>query len=429
MMIFTLMVILVVTMIIGMPIAFGIGMASLVTLWLAGVPFVLISQQIFRGLSSFTMLAIPLFVLAGNIMLKGRITITLLDVADLLVGRIRGGLGHVNIVVSMLFAGITGMAAADTTAIGSVMIPAMVEKGYERDYSTAITIASSVIGPIIPPSLNFVIYALAVGKISIGGLFLAGAIPGVVTGFALMIIHYIISQKRGYEKREYHISFRKALQIFKNGIYALLLPIIIIGGILGGMFTATEAAAVGSLYAFIISFFVYRSIKIEDLPEIFMETVKVSGMIVLILGNSNVFSWILTTQNIPRIIGNALMQATTNQYIFLLFINVILLIIGCLLDTFPAIVIFAPIFHPIAIQYGINPIHFAIIMCVNLLVGLNTPPIGTGLFLGVAVGKTSLEKLVKAVLPFSIIEIIVVLLITYIPILTLWLPNFFGFIQ
>jgi tripartite ATP-independent transporter DctM subunit len=425
--VFILIGVLAVTLMMGIPIAFCIGLATMVALAVQGTSFTEIPRNMFAGLNSFPLLSMPLFILAGDIMLRGRITKMLLDVSDLAVGRITGGLGHVNILASILFAGITGMATADTTALGSVLIPAMVEKGYERDYSTAITIASSIIGPIIPPSLTFVIYALAVGQISIGGLFLAGAVPGLLMGLGLMVVHYFISRQRRYEKREHAIPFGQALTILKEGFLALLMPLIIIGGILTGVFTATEAAGVASLYAMVVCLFVFRTITWRDLPDIFLNMVKVSAMIALILGTSKGFSWVLTTQNIPQLIGGALTGLTDSPFIFMMLVNIILLVIGCFVDTYPAILIFAPILHPIALSYGIHPLHFGVVMCVNLLIGLNTPPVGTGLFLGVAIGKCSLEELIKAVVPFNLVEIAVLLALTYVPALSLWLPSAAGF--
>ncbi|NLN16326.1 MAG: TRAP transporter large permease [Firmicutes bacterium] len=427
MIVFLLVGVLAVTLMMGIPIAFCIGLATMVALAVQGTPFTEIPRNMFAGLNSFPLLSMPLFILAGDIMLRGRITKMLLDVSDLAVGRIVGGLGHVNILASILFAGITGMATADTTALGSVLIPAMVERGYERDYSTAITIASSIIGPIIPPSLTFVIYALAVGQVSIGGLFLAGAVPGLLMGLGLMVVHYFISRKRGYEKREHPIPLAQALVIIREGFLALLMPVIIIGGILTGVFTATEAAGVASLYAMVVCLFVFHTITWRDLPDIILNMVKVSAMIALILGTSKGFSWVLTTQNIPQYIGGVLTGLTDSPVVFLMLVNIILLVIGCLVDTYPAILIFAPIFHPIALSYGIHPLHFGVVMCVNLLIGLNTPPVGTGLFLGVAIGKVSLEELVKAVMPFNLVEMAVLLVLTYVPTLSLWLPSAAGF--
>ena len=377
MIVLVLLGVLAVSMVLGVPIAFGIGLASVVGLWVQGTSFIEIPRNIFTGLNSFPLLAMPLFILSGDIMMKGRITGMLLDVADLLVGRIRGGLGHVNVVASILFGGITGMATADTTAIGW-SYPGHGGKGLQRDYSTAITIASSIIGPLIPPSLVFVIYTLAVGQISIGGLFLAGALPGLLTGIVLMVVHFFIARKRNYEKRDFGISFREAVAIVRRGLLALAMPLLIIGGILGGVFTATEAAAVACAYALFVCMVIFRSVTWRDLPGLFFNMAKVSGMIALILGVSQAFSWVITTQNVPQIVAQTLKQVTDSPYVFLLLTNLILLVVGCIIDTFPAILIFAPILHPIALSYGIHPLHFGVVLCMNLLIGLNTPPSAPG---------------------------------------------------
>jgi len=427
--IFLLVLTFAVTLLLGMPIAFSIGFATLAMMLTQGFPTLEIAHQMFNGLKSFPLLAMPLFILAGDIMLKGEITKMLVDMADLFVGRLRGGLGHINVVASMFFAGITGMATADTTAIGSMLIPAMVKKGYDRDYSTAITIASSVIGPIIPPSLTFVIYALAVGEISIGGLFLAGAVPGVLTGIALMLVNYYVSRKRNYEKRTYRISFGEVLRIMGKGVGALAMPIIILGGIISGVFTVTEAAGVACVYALIASMFIFRTVKLKDLPGMFLNAAKTSAIIGVILGTSKAFAWMITLQDVPEIIGKVLTSISPSPFFFLIMINIILLGIGCIIDTFPAIIIFAPIFHPIALSYGIHPLHFGVIMCVNLLIGLNTPPVGTGLYLGCAIGKVSIERLIRTVMIFNLVEIGVLLAVTYIPSLTLWVPKLTGFMK
>ena len=424
---FLLTVIFIVSILAGMPIAFGVGLAALVALIAQGEMLVILSHQMFFGVDSFTLGAIPMFVLAGEIMFQGQLTKALTDVSDLLVGRIRGGLGHTNIMASMFFAGITGSATADTTAIGSLLIPAMKEKGYTAAYSTAVTIASSVIGPIIPPSLTFVIYALAVGRTSIGALFLAGIVPGALTGIALMILHYYISVKRNYEKRTEAYTWKQIFDIIRRCLVVAFMPIIVVIGVTTGIFTATESAAVASAYAFIICFIVFRTLSWSAFPKILFTTAKISSLIVLLLATSTVFSYVLTTENVPTRVGDFLQSLTTNKYAFLIIANITLLIIGCIIDTFPAILIFAPIFVPIAVNYGIDPLHFGVVFCVNLLIGLNTPPVGTGLFIGAAIGKVRIEELITEVMPFTLIQLIVLVLITYIPWITLVVPRLAGF--
>ena len=411
----------------GMPIAYAIGVSSFFALLHQGMPMVLISHYMFAGVDSFILCAVPMFILAGEIMLQGGLTRSLTDFADLLVGRIRGGLGHTNIVTSIFFAGITGSATADTAAIGSLLIPAMAERGYSRTYSTAVTIASSIIGPIIPPSLTFVIYALAVGRISIGGLFMAGVIPGILTGLALMFLHYRVSKKRNYEKRTEPYSRKAAWDITLRSLIVLFMPALIVGGILSGVYTATESAAAASAYALIIGFLFFRRLKLRQLPQICMNTAKISAIFVVLLATSNIFSYVLVTENVPTQLAAFMHSLTQNKYVFLIILNTILFIIGCLVDLFPAILIFAPIFAPIGASYGIDPLQFGIIFCVNLLIGLNTPPVGSGLIIGAAIGGVKVEELIREILPFLAVQFVVLFLITYIPAFTLFIPKLAGF--
>jgi tripartite ATP-independent transporter DctM subunit len=414
----------------GMPIAFVIGVSSLLALLVNGENLILLPHYMHIGVDSFVLVAVPMFVLTGEIMLKGQMTRALTDFADVLVGRFRGGLGHTNIAASVFFAGITGSASADTTALGSVLIPAMADRGYSRAYATAITIASSVIGPIIPPSLTFVIYAMAVGGVSIGELFVAGILPGILVAIALMVMNWKISRDRNYERRTERHSMRFVMTTFRKSLVVLVMPALIVVGVLSGDFTATEAAAVASFYALIVCMVFTRTLRFADLPEVFFNTAKTSSIMLLLLAASSVLSYILATQGVPKLIAGAFEATTDNKYVFLFLVNIALLMIGVVLDLFPAIIIFGPIFASIAQSYGVDPVHFGIIFCVNLLLGLNTPPVGSGLFLGAAVGKVRIEDLIREVRPFIIMEFIVVLIITYVPFLTTTLPRgitaFFG---
>lgn len=407
----------------GMPIAFVIGMSCLVALVVSGESLILLPHFMFIGIDSFVLVAVPMFVLAGEIMLKGQMTRSLTDFADILVGRFRGGMGHTNIAASVFFAGITGSASADTTALGSVLIPTMAERGYSRAYATAVTIASSVIGPIIPPSLTFVIYAMAVGGVSIGELFVAGIIPGLLVALALMIMNYRISRARNYEKRTERYSWAFIAKTFRASLLVLVMPLLIVFGVLSGEFTATEAAAVASIYALVICMGVTRKLRFADLPEVMFNTAKTSSIMFLLLATSSVLSYILATQGVPQMIAAGFEAVTDNKYVFLLLLNIILLLIGIVLDLFPAIIIFGPIFATISASYGVDPVHFGVIFCVNLLLGLNTPPVGSGLFIGAAVGKVKLEELIREVRPFIAMEFLVVLIITYVPFLTTTLPR------
>ncbi len=412
--------------ILGMPITYSIGLASLGAMLWQGTPLVMIPHLMFDGLDSFILVAIPMFILVGEIMLRGALSTNLTDLSDMLVGRLRGGLGHVNILASIFFAGITGSAAADTTAIGSILIPTMKERGYSAAYSTAVTIASSILGPIIPPSLTFILYAMVVGNISIGGLFLAGIIPGLITGLSLMILHHFISYKRKYEKRTTPYPRKMVVPVISKSLVIMVIPVLIIMGVLSGAFTATESAAVASAFALIICFFLFRTLHLNDLPDIFFNTAKLNGIMLIFLATSTVFGQVMAIEQVPIKISEFLLSITTNKYIFLFIINIVLIILGCVLDTFPAIIIFAPILAPVAASYRINPLHFGVVFCVNQLIGLNTPPIGTGLFIGAVVGRVNIEDLVKEVTPFTLIQFIVLMLITYIPVLTLWVPGMAG---
>lgn len=415
-----------VLLIIGTPVAFAIGISSLVTLIYLGEPVVLAAHYMFSGINSFLLVAIPMFVLAGNIMLHSGMTRALTDFADIFVGRFRGGFGHTNIGSSLFFSGITGSATADTTAIGSILIPAMAQKGYSRAYATAVTVASSVIGPIIPPSLTFIIYALAVGNVSIGGLFLAGVVPGVLTGIGLMVMNYLISKKRNYPIRDVAYSTKDILRITRQSLIVLVMPIIIAYGVVSGVYTATEAAAVAAGYALVVSFLTKR-IGLRALPNIFFETAKTSSIMFVLLATSSMLAYILSTQGVPSLVSDFLTAHIESPIAFLLTMNLILLLIGLVLDLFPAILIFGPIFAPVATFYGIDPLHFGVIFCVNLILGLNTPPVGSGLFVGAAIGKVSVSDLIVEITPFILMQMMVLLVITFVPFFTLALPTAIGF--
>jgi tripartite ATP-independent transporter DctM subunit len=423
----TVTLLFVLTMASGMPIALAIGVTALGgILMMQGIPLVVIPQKMFIGTDAFPLLAIPLFVLGGDLMLKGEITRGLIRFADLLVGRMRGGLAHATIFSCMIFAGITGSAVADASAIGSVMIPAMNSAGYPKNYSAAVTAAASIMGPIIPPSLVMVFYSLVTGA-SVGGLFMAGVVPGVLIAASLMVINYIISRRNGYQRRETRYTWPETIRICRDSILVLLMPIIIVGGILGGIFTATEAAGVGVVYALLVGFLVLRTLKLRDLPEMFMNTAKVTSVVLLLLATTNVLSWIVTMQNVPQRTLAFFTSISSNPVVFLLFINVMVLITGCIIDTAPAIFLLVPIFAPVAKGFGIDPLHFGIIVVVNLCIGLLTPPVGSCLFIGSSLAKISMEELLKPLWPFLIAEIVILFLITYVPQLPMTLPRLLGY--
>jgi len=422
-----LSVIFVITLLAGLPIAFSTGIAALGGIFVMGnVPLHVIVIRIIKGIDSFPLMAIPFFILAGEIMAKGGVTDRLVKFANILVGKISGGLAQTAVIGSMIFAGITGSATADTSAIGSVLIPAMKKEKYDEHFTCALIAASAVIGPIIPPSLTFVIYSLATG-VSIGGMFVAGIVPGALVGLGLMIVVYVMSKKRHYPRRTYSLSWREIGKTTKTGIVALLMPLIIVGGILGGIFTATEAAAVGAFYALVVCKFVLKTIRWSDIPEMLFSAAKISSIVLLLLATTNILSWVLTINDVGKAVVAFFLSVTNNVYVFLVIVNVTFLIIGMLVDTFPAILIMAPLLYPVAMEFGLHPLHFGMVICVNLLIGLITPPVGTNLFVICAIGKVRMEPLMKAVIPFLLVEIFVLLVISYFPILTLYLPKIAGF--
>jgi tripartite ATP-independent transporter DctM subunit len=371
-------------------------------------------------------MAIPFFLLAGELMSSSGITPRLVNFSNCILGHLRGGLSHVNILVSILFAGLTGSAAADTSAIGSILIPAMEEDGYDIDFSTAVTAASSVIGPIIPPSIIMVIYAFAM-NVSVAGLFLAGVIPGIILGFSLMIYCYFISKTRDYPKSEKRASFKKLLGATIETAPAFGIPIIILGGILAGICTPTEAAALADAYIILLAVVFLRTLKIKDLPKIFLRSAINSGAVLFMIAASMIFGWLAATGGLADTVEHLIRSISTNYYVVLILINMSLLIVGMFIDTIPAILILGPVLLPIAMDLGVYPLHFAIIMCVNLTVGLITPPVGTILFVGCGITGLSMERLGRAVIPFIIIEFIIVLLITFIEPLSMTIPKIAGF--
>lgn len=418
----------IISLIIGVPIAFCLGLSALISLiFIKQIPLVVIAQKMFTGLDVFPFMAVPFFILAGDLMNRSGITKRLVTFSDVLVGHIKGGLANINIVSSMFFAGITGSAVADTSAIGSMMIPAMTEKGFDIDFSAAVTASSSVIGPIIPPSIPMVIYALLSGS-SVGALFLAGVFPGILLGIFLMLISYVISSKRNYPRRVRKIQIKEILIHCLNAIIPLIMPVIILGGILSGIFTATEASGVAVIYSLIIGFFVYRNLKLIDLKEISISTAKTTGMVFLVIACANMFNWVISIERIPQLIETFFTTYISNQYLFLLVINIMFLILGCFMEGTAAMIITVPIFLPIAEAFGVNPIMFGAIVVLNLMIGLITPPVGLCLYVACGISNISLERISKAVIPFLIVEIIVLFIVTYCPPVTLWLPKIAGYL-
>lgn len=418
----------VITALLGIPIAFCLGIVSLTSLLAMGKSGMLfvVAQKMVTGVDKFPLMAIPLFILAGNIMNRGGITDSLVKFANFLVGRLTGGLAHVNIVSSIFFAGITGVAVADSSVLGSIFVPAMEKEGYDTDFSAAVTASSSVIGPIIPPSVPFVLYGCTVG-VSIAGLFLAGMIPGIILGLALMLTAYFLSKKRKYPVTKVPFSIKEFLISFKNAALALMMPLIILGGILSGVFTPTEAAAVAVAYALVISLFVFRTLGISDLKQILVSSAITSSIVLMLISTANIFGMILATQQIPQKIAQSLLSVTTSPEMMLLLANGFLLIAGMFMAESPNIILLGPILAPVVTSLGVDPLHFGFIMVLNLTIGLITPPLGACLFILCGISKLSLEQMTKAILPFLIAEFAVLFLCTYVPSISLFLPRIFGF--
>ena len=410
----------------GVPIAYSIGLSTVATMLLsigAASALTTEAQRIATGLDSFVLLAIPFFILAGQIMNRGGIARRLIDFAKSVLGMLPGGLAHVNILASMLFGAISGSAVAAASAVGGVMAPQMTREGYDKDYAAAVNITSATTGLLIPPSNILIVYSLASGGVSIAALFLAGYLPGILVGLTLMAVAGVMAYRRGYA-RSRGIALGETLRRFMDAVPSLTLLIVVIGGIIAGFFTATEAAAVAVLYALVLAF-VYREISLSDLPQILVDACTTTAVVLLLVGTSVGMSWIMAYVNIPQSVTAALVALTDNGIVILLIINVILLSVGTFMDMTPAVLIFTPIFLPIAIELGIDPTHFGIIMVLNLCIGLCTPPVGSVLFVGVGVADTSIAKVVRPLAPLFIAMILALMIVTYVPQLSLWLPDLF----
>jgi tripartite ATP-independent transporter DctM subunit len=410
-------------MLIGMPVAFALGLAAILgALWI-DIPLDALMIQIASGVNKFSLLAIPFFVLAGAIMAEGGMSRRLVAFANVLVGFVRGGLSLVNILASTFFGAISGSSLADTASIGSVMIPEMEKKGYPRDFATAVTVSGSVQAILIPPSHNAVIYSLAAGGgVSIAALFLAGVLPGLLLGLTLAIMCLFIAKKRNFPKGEV-IPLKQALKICVEALWGLMTMVIILGGILSGVFTATESAAIAVIWAFFVTMFIYRDYKWKDLPKLMHRTVKTLCIVMILIGFAASFGYIMTLMQIPLKITTLFTQLSDNRYVILLYINILLLILGTLMDMAPLILIMTPILLPVVKLLGVDPVHFGMIMMVNLGIGLLTPPVGGVLFVGAAIAKLPIETVTKALLPFFGALLVVLALVTYVPALSLWLPN------
>ncbi|MFJ7976897.1 TRAP transporter large permease [Peribacillus sp. JNUCC 23] len=404
------------------PIALTLVASSLITVIYLGIPMPIIGQQMIQGLNSFSLLAIPFFILTGQIMSAGGLATRIVNLAGLMVGRIRGGLAMVNSVASLFFGNISGSAVADVSSVGSVMIPMMKKKGYEADYAVGVTIASAIQGVVVPPSHNLVLYSLAAGGVSIASLFMAGIVPGGIMLIALMITAYIIARKRGYEKSDL-IPRSQWAGILLHGFLSLSPAVIILGGIMSGWFTATESGALACLYSFILAFVVYREAPMSSIWNILKRTLKTVSMVFFLIGASASFGWILAYLQIPSMVTDLFLNFSDNPIVILLIINILLLLLGAPMDMAPMILIMTPILLPVVTSFGMDPVHFGIVLILNAGIGLLTPPVGTVLFVGCAIGKVSIQQGTKAMLPFFYALLVVLLIITYIPEVTLWLPS------
>lgn len=404
------------------PIALAVGLSCAGAIaFFSDIPMIVMVQRMVTGLDSFVLLAIPLFILTGNLMNAGGITDRLFSFARGLVGHFRGGLGQANIIASMIFSGMSGSAVADAGGLGAIEIKAMNDQGYPKGFSGAVTIASSVIGPVIPPSIPMVLYG-ALANVSVGRLFMGGIIPGILVGISLMILVYMMSVKHNYP-RDKRISFKEFLIRFEKAFLAALTPVIILGGIISGIFTPTEAAAVAAIYAFALSFFVYRTIKIKDIPKILLDSMITTAVVTFIISNASSFSYLLILGDISDKLLNALTAITMNRYVMLMILNIVLLFFGCVMEAGVALILLVPILVPLLNIVGIDLVHFGVVITLNLMIGVATPPIGMSLFVVSHISDMKVEDLMRSILPFLIPLIIVLFIITYIPILVTWIPN------
>ncbi|MFC1764677.1 TRAP transporter large permease [Planctomycetota bacterium] len=420
-MIVILFIVFFVTLCLGVPVAFALALASLVYVAGTGIPLVLIPQKMYAGIDVFVLLCIPGFILAGNLMNESGITRRIIALCNAFVGHLRGGLGLANVGASMLFAGISGTAVSDTASIGSVMIPAMKDEGYETDFACAVTASSSTVGPIIPPSLPMIIAGTLTG-LSVGKLFLASAIPGILLGLGFMVTSGIISQKKGHPKHPRQ-PVGQVLKTAQRAVWALGMPVIILVGILGGFVTPTEASMGAVLYALLVGIVIYRSLTFQTIKKVFLQSAITTASLMVLVGFANVFSWILASEQIPQKMAQVLLAITHNKILMLLLINLLLLFVGTFMETIAALIILFPVLLKVAVAVGVDPLQFAVIAVLNLVIGLATPPVGVCLFVAAGIGKMSLGQLSRAILPFLAVSLLILLLVTYIPAISLTLPQ------
>ena len=425
-----ILVLLVIMLIAGVPIAVALGISSICAILPVmdtSVAVLTGAQRIFSGISVFSLLAIPFFILAGNIMNKGGIAVRLINLAKLVTGRAPGALAHTNVVANMLFGALSGSGTAAASAMGSIIGPIEMDEGYDPNFSAAANIATAPTGLLIPPSNVMITFSLVSGGTSVAALFMAGYIPGILWGLACMVVIYFIAKKKGYRSTS-KFTGKEKIKVLLEAIPCLLLIIIVIGGIIGGIFTATEGSVVAVVYSLLLSLFGYKSIKLKEIPQILKESAEMTGIIIFLIGVSSIMSWVMAFTNIPSLVSEGLLSISDNKFVILFIINVILLIVGTFMDMTPACLIFTPIFLPVCTALGMNTIHFGIMMIFNLCIGTITPPVGTTLFVGVKVGKVKIETVFRQLLWYFLAIFIVLMLVTYIPQLSLWLPSLMGYV-
>lgn len=421
---------LMIMLIAGVPIAVALGISSICAILPVmdtSVAVLTGAQRIFSGISVFSLLAIPFFILAGNIMNKGGIAVRLINLAKLVTGRAPGALAHTNVVANMLFGAISGSGTAAASAMGSIIGPIEKDEGYDPNFSAAANIATAPTGLLIPPSNVMITFSLVSGGTSVAALFMAGYIPGILWGLACMVVIYFIAKKKGYRSTS-KFTGKEKIKVLLEAIPCLLLIIIVIGGIIGGIFTATEGSVVAVVYSLLLSLFGYKSIKLKEIPQILKESAEMTGIIIFLIGVSSIMSWVMAFTNIPSLVSEGLLAISDNKFVILFIINIILLIVGTFMDMTPACLIFTPIFLPVCTALGMNTIHFGIMMIFNLCIGTITPPVGTTLFVGVKVGKVKIETVFRQLLWYFLAIFIVLMLVTYIPQLSLWLPSLMGYV-
>ena len=425
-----ILVLLVVMLIAGVPIAVALGISSvcaILPIMDLNVAVLTGAQRIFSGISVFSLLAIPFFILAGNIMNKGGIAVRLINLAKLVTGRTPGALAQTNVIANMLFGSISGSGTAAASAMGSIIGPIEKEEGYDPSFSAAVNVATAPTGLLIPPSNVMITFSLVSGGTSVAALFMAGYIPGILWGLACMAVVYFIARKRGYRAKT-KFTAKEAGNVIVQALPCLLLIVIVIGGIIAGIFTATEGSVIAVVYSLLLSLFVYKSITWKDIPKLLKDSADMTGIIIFLIGVSSIMSWVMAFTNIPSMVSSALLSVSNSKYVIFLLINIILLVVGTFMDMTPACLIFTPIFLPICTALGMDTIHFGIMMIFNLCIGTITPPVGTTLFVGVKVGGVKLEDVIKQLIPYFVAIIAVLMLVTYIPQLSLWLPSLMGYV-